>query len=412
MSSEFEKLLRDARKALPLPDESVTRRARERALAAVRRRSLRRPAAAILAAALVGLGVAIGALIAPSGSAAPEPVGLGFLPERGWSVLQNGGDGTAAEPALAIAANVELSPDDESDGLPLSTLEGLRPDGVVIVATFIARGDQVYYDKRFPSRSLPLKVTDAAPSIEWGVQVRPAQPLGQYQLKAAVDDHNVDVNIYFGSRRPSPALLNDAQRQLDRLVVRADPVPAPTLRPALGAAVSVAPDRIVDRTLICSTVAIFGERFLRVGMTSPKSLPTGKVPAGAFLWTGAAGASEGLAGLEAGPASGRTTGGVHYFPGRCRVTTKRVPFTSRGLPGPPVLFDQYLRCSAPRRVLVRMRAMLDRRAVWRRSQDLVIARGNFTTAALAVRTEAGRPVAFFKLESGKTRLWTAGSCTN
>src|SRR3954470_17451616 len=111
MPSDFDKLLREARRALPLPDELVTQRARGRALAAVRRRRLRRPAAVILAAALVALGARIGALLTPSGTAAPEPIGLGFLPATGWSVLQNGGDGTAVRPAVAIAANVPLSPD-------------------------------------------------------------------------------------------------------------------------------------------------------------------------------------------------------------------------------------------------------------------------------------------------------------
>lgn len=415
MSSDFERLLREARKALPEPSEAVTRRARERTLAAVRRRrSLRRPAVALFAAALVGLGVGIGALIAPSGSAAPAPLGLGFLPERGWSVLQNGGDGTPVQPAAAIAANVELSPGDDADGLPLTTLEALPPNGVVIVATFIARGDETYYDKRFPARRLPLKVSDAAPFIEWGVQVRPARPLDQYQLKAAVGGHNVDLNIYLGTDSPSPALLAEAQRQLDRLVVRAEPAPTPTPtpRPARAAALTVDTTRIVDRTLLCSTLSEFGERVLRVNMSSPKAVPNVDVPGAALLWTrGSGGESRSVAGVEAGPASGRPTGGVYYSKSGCRLTAKNVPLTSRGLSRPPVLFDQYLRCSATRRVLVRMRAVLDRKVVWRTARDLLKANGNFSTAALAVRTEAGKPIAFFTLESGKTKLWTVGSCT-
>jgi hypothetical protein len=220
MSSDFDRLLRDARRALPVPDDLATRRARDRALAAVRRRRLRRPAAAILAAALVALGVGIGALLTPSGSAAPAPTGLGFLPARGWSVLQNGGDGTPVRPAVAIAANVELSPDDDPDGLPLSTLEKLPADGVVIVVSFITRGDQKYYDRLFPSRKLPLRAGEATRGIEYGADVRPGRPLGQYQLRAGVNRHNVDVNIYFGTDPPTPALRAAAQRQLDRMVIR------------------------------------------------------------------------------------------------------------------------------------------------------------------------------------------------
>lgn len=411
MSSDFERLLRDARKALPEPSEAVTRRARERAIAAVRRRrSLRRPAAAILAVALVGLGVGIGALIAPSGSAAPAVRGFGFLPERGWSVLQNGGDGTSAQAAVAVAANVELSPNDDSEGLPLSTLENLPPDGVVIVATFIARDDQTYYRKTIAERGLPLRVSDATPFIEYGVQLRPVRPLGQYQLKAAVNSHIVDVNIYFGAERPSPALFAAAQRQLDRLVVR--PESKPAVHPAPAApTVSVQPNQIVDRTWVCSTVSDFGGQVLRVAMTSPKSLPDRKVPAAAVITTGSAGLTQFLAGVEAGPASGRPTGGVYSSKSRCRLRAKSIPLTASGLPSPPVPFDQSLKCDAGARVLVRVRAVLDRKVAWRAAQDILTARGNFSTAALAVRTEAGKPLAYFTLASGKTRLWTAGSCT-
>ena len=224
MSSELERLLRDAGRRLPEPDPDVTNRVRALALRAVRRRSLRRPAALLLAAALVGAGVGIGALIAPSGTAAPSVVGLGFLPERGWSVLQNGGDGTPVRPALAIAANVELSPDDDPDGLPLSTLETLPPEGVVIVASFIARGEHEYYDKYFPETSLPLRAGHATRGIEFGADVRPGRPLGQYQLRGSVNGHNIDLNLYFGSDPPTPAMLADAQRQLDLMVVRPAPV--------------------------------------------------------------------------------------------------------------------------------------------------------------------------------------------
>jgi hypothetical protein len=216
---------------LPLPDDVATGRARDRALAAVRRRRLRRPAAAVLAAALVALGVGIGALLTPSGSAAPAPTGLGFLPARGWSVLQNGGDGTPVRPAVAIASNVELSPDDDPDGLPLSTLETLPPDGVVIVTSFIARGEEDYYDNLFPPRSLPLRAADATRGIDFGAELRPDRPLGQYQLRGAVNGHNVDVNLYFGTARPTPALLAAAQQQLDRLVVQPAPNPVGAARP-------------------------------------------------------------------------------------------------------------------------------------------------------------------------------------
>ena len=227
MSSDFERRLRQAREVLPGPDEAVTHRARERALAAIGggRRFRPRSTLALVAALLVatGLGVGVGALVTPSGSAAPAPVGLGFLPERGWSVLQNGAEASLTRPAIAIAANVPLRPDDDPDGLPYSTLMALPPQGIVIVATITARGLDTYHDTTFLARPLPLSLGDVL-GFQFGAQVRPERPLGQYQLRAAVNGHNVDVNVYFGRRPPSPEQIAAAQRQLDRLVVAPDRV--------------------------------------------------------------------------------------------------------------------------------------------------------------------------------------------
>jgi hypothetical protein len=221
MSPDFDRLLRQARDVLPGPDDDATRRARQRALAAIGGgRRLRSRSALVLVAALLvaaGLGIGVGALVTPSGSAAPAPVGLGFLPEQGWSVLQNGGDGTPLRPAVAVAANVPISLEDDPDGLPYSTLLSLPPDGIVIVAEFLAVGEEAGPD------TLPLRARDAAPR-QLGAEVRPERPLGQYELRAFVNGYAVDLHIYYGTRRPSAALMAAAQRQLDRLVVAPDRV--------------------------------------------------------------------------------------------------------------------------------------------------------------------------------------------
>jgi len=228
----------------------VTQHARAHALEAAGRRPRRLPLA--LGAALLGacaLGVGVGAVITPSGSASSAPAGLGFLPERGWNVFQSGREATPARPATAIAANVPLDAQDASDGLPYSTLLTLPRDGIVITVGFTVGGEPLR-DKYFPPRGLPLRIRDAAPFIEWGVQARPGRPLGQYQLRAGVDGHNVDVNLYFGTERPSPAQLTAAQRQLDRLIVRSAVSAgvkerALPLRPPSANAAAAAPGRIV-----------------------------------------------------------------------------------------------------------------------------------------------------------------------
>lgn len=227
MSSELERLLQQARETLPEPDETVTRRARERALAAfgARRRRWGRSTLAVVAALVLaaGLGAVIGLLVAPSVTASRDPAGLGFLVVPGWAVLENGGDGTAARPTIAVAANVPLRPGDDADGLPLATLEALPPNGVVIIATvsgLLPGQPREIRELYFPPSTLPLRLRDARPYIPGGTQLRPKRPLGQYELRALVSDYEIDLNVYFGTERPPPALLTVAQRQLERLVIR------------------------------------------------------------------------------------------------------------------------------------------------------------------------------------------------
>lgn len=439
MSSDFERLLRQAREALPGPDEAVTRRARERALAALRRkRRLGRRSTLALAAAFlvaVGTGVAVGALVAPSGSAARAPVGLGFLPERGWNVLQSGTEATWGLPGQAIAANVPVSPKDEPDSLPYFTLLGLPSNGVVIVVTFTARGEQ-WADRLFPARRLPLRIRDAAP-FELGAQVRPGRPLGQYQLRAAVNGHNVDVSIYFGTPEPSPALSTAAQRQLDRLVVRPAAERAWVeeralpLRPAVKS--GAAQSRVIDRTLRCSSIPGVEEvearahEGIREDRSTWKQLPFAALHSGGVLGTNERAYDNSLAWISAGRPSDTTLlerlYGSWTFPAHkfgtvalnrrlCTPARARVPLSARGLgggrPGP---FGEEYDCSTTRPVLVRLRAVLHSPARLFQDRHFLKTRMPVKEAYLAVRTQAGKPLVFAAVfESGKARLLTAPRC--
>jgi hypothetical protein len=219
MSTDFEGRLRRAGESLPGPAPDVTERSRELALAAaVPRRRLRRSLALALTTALVALAALVGSLIIPSSGTADEPLGLGFVAAPGWNVIDDAGDGTPVRPAVAIAANVPFSPRDDAQGLPLSTLMSLPPDGIVMIAIFTARDESAHDGFGFfPRRKLPLRAGEAEP---FGVWIRPGRPLGQVRLWAGVNRHNVDLTIYYGSERPSAALIAAAQRQLDRLIVR------------------------------------------------------------------------------------------------------------------------------------------------------------------------------------------------
>jgi hypothetical protein len=443
VSSDFERLLRQARETLPGPDEAATLRARRRALAAVRgRRRLGRGAGRFtvtLAAAFLvalGLGVGIGALIAPTGGASRGPLGVGFLPERGWNVLQSATAATPEWPAQSIAANVPLRPEDDADGLPYSTLLSLPPNGVVFVATFTVRGVEPYHDVSFPARTLPLRLRDMTPLPHFGAQVRPARPLGQYQLLAGVNGHNVNLNAYFGTQRPSPALITTAQRQLDRLVVR--PVPETNLveeralplrqaQPPRAASGVRAASRIIDRTFRCTPVALTGGGGLReltltveprgsnviIGARSPQDSP------GAIgVSTGGHSPTSDLVAVRAGSwqrfARRNLPAGVYARAGRCASARESLPISPAGLPGPPIQWRTNDSCGVRGRILVRVRAVLRSPGSWRRADATYFgARRNVAEAALAIRSERTRkPVAFLELgASGKTRAWISpGAC--
>jgi hypothetical protein len=97
----------------------------------------------------------------------------------------------------------------------------------------------------------------------------------------------------------------------------------------------------------------------------------------------------------------------------CTATRNTVPLSSRGLPGPPIEFNQEAECLLRGRVLVRVRAVLNAPASWRPAGDgYAGARANVVEAALAVRSARTRkPLAFIQLRAqGKTRSWISPGC--
>lgn len=193
----------------------------------VARRRLRNRSTLTFAAAAAlligsGLGFGIGRSLTPSGSARSEVVGFGFLPVRGWTVVQEGKP-DAVGSGTAIAANVPLAGASGGLGATIeATLAALPDRGIVIVTEFTPRGDPGE-DFKFPVGSPDLRIAEARPqdATSTGVPNRP--DMHTYRLRAGVAGFNVDVRMYFVAA-PSAAQLTAAQRQLNRLVVASDRV--------------------------------------------------------------------------------------------------------------------------------------------------------------------------------------------
>jgi hypothetical protein len=448
VSSDFERFLREAREGLPGPDPRVTNEARMRAVFAVRPRRRRLRAVALLAAALVvtaALGVGVGTLIAPSGTAARGPVGLGFFPEPGWYALQSSARATATSPANAMASNVPFHPDDdvqgsaESSALPYSTLLSLPPNGVVITTTFTLREGQIWMDAAYPPTTLPLKLTDAFEENRFGEQVRPEEPLGHQSLRASVNGHNVDLHVYFGTPDPPRSLLREAQRQLDRLVVRgANGKSRPTASvraPAPAQRLSSANAVTIDRTLLCTTRTHGGIHEVearahdgfrvdgRWAKLSYVTLTSGG--AGGVLSGNQDVSPNALAWMTAGQANAETTvdsefwtfavhvaGTFGYHRTRCQPTKKTVSLARSGLSGGRAgPLGEERDCATPSRVLLRMRARFASQGPLRGRGDFISTKVPILDAQLSMRTLSGTPLVYAEVaQSGATRLFGARGC--
>jgi hypothetical protein len=398
-------------------------------------RSARRWTGIVAAAALVvgsALGFGLGSSLTPSGNAA-GPTGVGFVPSSGWRVLQSGGDATPLRPALAIASNVRLDPEDDargirtSSGLPYATLLGLPLHGVVIVATFTVPNGETP-DPTFRELSLPLELRKATRFGQNSTQIRPARPLGEYELRAQVNDRDLVIHFYFGRSKPTDAMLTAAQRQLDGLVVQparsASQVAerALPLRPETPAAsTATAAAKVIDRTLACKTGYKAGALLLLATARAQGVTQQQRNLASAYVTTPAdplptsQNFEPTLAGVTAGSRRpGMGSGGLGIDAKLCKATRAAVAFSPKGLSGgfaPSYGLDA--QCFPAKTVLVRVRA------VFRRPVTLKLAgKGAFYQAIgyvekgeIMVRSTAGRPLVYADVaDSGRARLFTAKDC--
>jgi hypothetical protein len=398
----------------------------------------------VAAGALVvgsALGFGLGTLT-PSGNAA-SAAGVGFVPSSGWRVLQSGGDATPLRPALAIASNMRLDPEDDArgirtaSGLPYATLLGLPRQGIVIVATFTVPNADTP-DPSYPRTSLPLELRDASPIGQNSTQIRPARPLGEYELRAHVNHRDVLVHFYFGRSQPTDAMLTEAQRQLDGLVVaptrniaqvaqRALPDrPEASTAPTVSAAPSGATAKVIDRTLTCTTGFGKGVRNVELLARSAFRNPNGKLDGLGQVVVATPGNpipnrpqtfAPTLAGATAGwPAPPPfQSGALGFSPRLCKPARATVRLSSRGFPagGEASVFGEDVTCPTPNKVFIRVRATFFTPAalVLSDKKDYLSADARIKRAQIAVRTPDGKPIAYGEvLDSGKATLFTAGRC--
>jgi hypothetical protein len=393
---------------------------------------------ALLVAAALGVG--IGALVAPSGEAARGPVAVGFIPEPGWFAFQTGGEASPVYQKVAVAANVPLDPEDlvagaaDPSGLPYATLVALPRDGVVIVASFTRESTVPSFGPSLSEQKLPLRLGQGTPYIQYGTQVRPDAPLGQYEVRASVKGHHVHVQVYFGVPDPSPALLAEAQRQLDRLVVTGkEPSPERKARQPAVSAASSAPGRI-DRTFTCAPSLIGGVRQIdaRARRGSGRTASGWEHPAFAAISTTVSGSAataieDELAWISAGQPSTSATvvttlvgldfpfrswGTVAVNAKRCRPSAAKVPLSPKGLQGGAMSpFDDQWDCATGRQVLVHVRAVLGSASPLKSYRGFLRTTVPVKEASLAVRTASGKPLVYARvLGSGKSFLYTAPGC--
>jgi hypothetical protein len=446
VSSEFEQLLREAREALPAPDEASTVRSRGRAVSTLRRKR-RRTRALVLVGALVvsavALAVTAGSLNAPSVTAARTPAELGFVPEPGWFALQSPPPAMEGQQTAAVAANVPFAADDVEDGLvepsglPYSTLLELPPEGIVIVLTMTQPMEPhiapIPTTSIYPTLELPLRLRDAVPYVLWGAQVRPDEPLAQYQLRGEIDGINTEVTIYFGTARPSSELRAAAQRQLSRLVVRSRLATSDVAaRPSTHAASVLT---VFDRTYSCNTVPLGGLFQVEIRAHAGRRLGGRWItlPYAAIATGGNAGRADSsippvssLVWITAGAPTSETSVDDTYDAfsvlaggtlGRntelCRPSTARVELSHTGLRGGAAGTQiRTFECDLGRRVLVRLRATTLVSAPLRERGRIFLATSTpIRRAELAVRTPAGKLLAYAAVDrSGRSQQYASLRC--
>ncbi len=154
--------------------------------------------------------------------------------------------------------------------------------------------------------------------------------------------------------------------------------------------------RVEQRTVACATQLVAGVRKVSAWFT-PRAAPSDTNPDG---WAASAGVLTGFSGTgnRALVSVGDYSLSVRVDGRRCRSSSRSVPLTPSGLPGPPVRFGQRADCVLAGRVIVRARVVSEG--------------GRFTRVDLAVRAEvSGTPLAYVRINrDGSGAFYSSPRC--
>jgi hypothetical protein len=187
-----------------------------------------------------------------------------------------------------------------------------------------------------------------------------------------------------------------------------------------GGSAPVAPvaSTVIDRTYTCTPTPFLGRRwiapFAQPGVREFGSRTQWHSLATASLHTGTHYDDSTLMTLTAGyPQPTEGTMGLSLSTQHCRKQAPRIALSARGLRSVAVTpLGERLRCRATKRVTVRIRSVFLDPAILRRGPfGMVAASAPVRRAAIAVRTQDGRPLVFAEIfDQGKARLFTARGC--
>jgi hypothetical protein len=179
--------------------------------------------------------------------------------------------------------------------------------------------------------------------------------------------------------------------------------------------------RVLDRTILCNVdptggireLNVYGQSGVRLPADRAKwmSLPTAWFNSGS-IWT------YGLANVTAGRNDPTTEvgSGIVYDGKRCKLSTKRVVFTRKGLEGggPASQLQERWECVAAKQVLVRIRGEFAAPARWRhirQFQQYGASGPTVRSAQLMAATLRGKPLAYADVnESGRARVFFRSAC--